>query len=399
MTPPNNENLKFASIFSGCGGFDDGFIQAGFKCIGAFDIDPLTIEVHKKNLKSPAEACDLSEGTLPIELPQNLDVLLSGSPCQGFSVAGRRDVDDPRNELLLDAGRIALSVNPKVFIAENVAGVRSGAHRKYWDGLTSMLKGNGYKTADLICEGTNMGVPQLRRRAVLLAWRTDKDVEISIPRTDGGTVGRVLTHLRGIPNHSVKVPPPDSSLSLIAKKIKCGQKLSNVRGGDRAVHTWDIPEVFGSTTKEERVLLEKIMRLRRQFRVRDNGEADPVRIDLLVSILGTSVHRLLNSLERKGYVRQFDNLCDLRHTYNGKFRRLQLNQPSPTVDTRFGDPRYFLHPKYDRGFTVREAARIQGFSDSFIFEGPERAQYRMVGNAVPPPMAKCLAIFVKKALI
>jgi DNA (cytosine-5)-methyltransferase 1 len=399
MRAPKNGKPSFASIFSGCGGFDLGFIQAGFNSVGAFDIDPLVVEVHKKNLNSDAIVHDLSGGSLPAEAHLTPDVLISGSPCQGFSTAGKRNIDDPRNELLLTAGHIAKKVKPKVFIAENVAGVISGPHRKYWESLKVMLKEEGYKTTDIICEGLNAGVPQIRKRAVLLAWRNDRDVDVRIPIIPGGVLRTALSNLQNAPNHTVRRLLRNSNLALIAQKIKCGQKLSNVRGGSRSVHTWEIPEVFGKTTIRERELLETLMRIRRQRRVRDNGDADPVPFNVLESTMGSSVGKLLLSLETKGYVRRNRTLYDLAHTFNGKFKRLHLDQPSPTVDTRFGEPRYFLHPTQNRGFTVREAARIQGFPDNFIFDGPERSQFRMIGNAVPPPLAKCLATFIKQALL
>ena len=89
---------------------------------------------------------------------------------------------------------------------------------------------------------------------------------------------------------------------------------------------------------------------------------------------------------------------DLSHTFNGKYRRLSWDHPAPTVDTRFGDPKYYLHPEEQRGLSVREAARIQGFPDDFVFAGSKAAQFRMVGNAVPPPLAKQLAEAIREYL-
>jgi DNA (cytosine-5)-methyltransferase 1 len=81
----------------------------------------------------------------------------------------------------------------------------------------------------------------------------------------------------------------------------------------------------------------------------------------------------------------------LTHTFNGKYRRLDLDRPTHCVLTRFCDPTYFLHPVEHRPFTVREAARIQGFSDSFLFAGSAIAQARQIGNAVPPALAQAVA--------
>jgi len=392
-------NPKFASIFSGCGGFDLGFVRAGFTCEMALDIDPSAIDVHRKNLKSPAFVCDLSNGHVPLETLSDLDVLLAGSPCQGFSTAGRRKFDDPRNQLLLTAGNIATLVRPKVFIAENVAGVTAMPHSYYWDSLILMLREAGYRTASLICRATQMGVPQIRKRALIIAWNTGAETEISLPYVCGGTLRSALSNVVGTLNHQPKPLPSDGDLYKVATRIKQGQKLSNVRGGPRAVHTWQIPEVFGRTTEVERTVLETLMRMRRRHRMRVIGDADPVSERRLSTELGYSVSSPLKRLIGKGYVRRAGRRYDLSHTFNGKFRRLYLDLPSLTVDTRFGNPRYFLHPTQQRGFTVREAARIQGFPDSFVFSGSESSQFRLIGNAVPPPLARGLASFVIEAFL
>lgn len=394
----NKKALSHVSLFSGCGGFDLGFIEAGFNCVAAYDIDPLVIDVHKKNLNTPAMTADLSSSTIPLTRA-NLDVLIAGPPCQGFSTAGKRRLNDPRNQLLVVAGEIAEKILPKVVVVENVAGVTAGSHRQYWVTLRQKLKTAGYHIAEIKCEGTKMGVSQTRTRMVMLAWRNGKDVQVSIPEVKGGVLMDALANIGATPNHITKILPSNSDLACIARKIRPGQKLSNVRGGPRAVHTWDIPGVFGKTTVQEKLVLETILRLRRQNRIRDYGDADPVPVKVLHSEMGGSVIVVLKSLEKKGFVRQIDGCYDITNTFNGKFRRLSWDKPSLTVDTRFGNPRYFLHPSEDRGFTVREAARIQGFPDSFVFHGSEAEQYRMVGNAVPPPLAKCLATFIRDAIL
>lgn len=125
----------FISLFCGAGGFDLGFVQAGFRCVAAYDISPVAVQVHRTNLGSLAEVCDLSLPTFSVSRLSGVDVLIAGPPCQGFSTAGKRDVYDPRNKLLLISGKIATSVQPKVFIAENVTGVTSGQHGTYWNSL------------------------------------------------------------------------------------------------------------------------------------------------------------------------------------------------------------------------------------------------------------------------
>lgn len=202
-----------------------------------------------------------------------------------------------------------------------------------------------------------------------------------------------------LPNHEPTVLKRDTEAYRIAKHIRQHQKLCNVRGGERAVPTWEIPSVFGKTTQRERKLLVAMRRLRRQVRSRDYGDADPLTITVIKRECGGDAATVLRTLIDKGYIRRVGKRYDLVHTFNGKFRRLSLTHPSPTVDTRFGTPRYFLHPEEERGFSVREAARIQGFPDDFVFTGSLPIQFRLVGNAVPPPVSKAVATAIRKALL
>ena len=172
----------FLSLFSGCGGFDLGFTNAGFQNVGAIDIDESVLQVHKANNDTPVFRADLSLGELPQPIPTKCDIMIAGSPCQGFSTIGKRRIDDPRNNLLLVTGKIAAKHKPKLVIAENVPGVISGKHRQYWEGLHQTLREAGYKTVDLRCDGTKMGVPQRRKRLFLIAWKLKKDITLKHSR-------------------------------------------------------------------------------------------------------------------------------------------------------------------------------------------------------------------------
>ena len=394
-----SRQLTFASLFSGCGGFDVGFDTNGFRCIGAYDNDPHVVRVHHLNHGPIAEMLDLSSDAIRLEAIRNVDVLISGSPCQGFSTAGKRLFSDPRNHLLLVAGHIAAFAKPKVFLAENVVGVASGSHKEYWEALHLILRSAGYLTTDFICDGTQMGVAQIRRRRFLIAWRTPVTLRLRLPQKLGGILRDAIGNMEGTTSHDKNYLVAGSVHARIAERIRQGQKLSDVRGGNRAVPSWEIPEVFGATTPEEQNLLLALRSLRRRMRTRDYGDADPVSVSALNSYFRHDVELLVDSLESKKYLRRKGCMVNLSRGYNGKYRRLLWNAPSLNVDTCFGAPNLFLHPVEQRGFTIREAARIQGFPDTFEFKGPERAQYRMIGNAVPPPMAECLSEFVRSALL
>lgn len=393
----NQRPLQFISLFSGCGGLDLGFIQAGLTPVAAFDIWPLAVENYQKNIGKHAHVWDLSNG----KLPQNIecDVVVAGSPCQGFSTVGKRDLDDPRNHLLQAAVKIAIAARPKVMVFENVLGILQGDHKEHWDRAHKKLKSAGFKTDTLILDARNTGTPQSRKRAFLIAWSKTISLDVKIEPRESVKLMDVLGGVEGLQNHEPKKFNYGSSEYEIATKILPGQKLCNVRGGDASVHTWDIPEVFGHVTDNEKEVLLSIMKLRRRIRRRSFGDADPVAPEDICLDLKRKVSRDITSLIKKGYLRQFDSYVDLKNTFNGKYRRAMANEASYTVDTRFGDPRCFLHPVEHRGFSVREAARVQGFPDQYVFHGPVLEQFRLVGNAVPPSMGLAIGNMIKKVLV
>lgn len=387
-----SRSYSFLSLFSGCGGLDLGFRQAGFTSLGAYDADPGALAVHAQNLGAPTYRCDLSRGVLPNTVSARPDVVLAGSPCQGFSTIGKRVLDDSRNELLLCAGRIAVKLRPKVFVAENVPAAASGEHTKYWEQLIQMLRGAGYRCRTMRLNAADFGVSQVRRRLFLVASVGAEMPEICGTPARRRTVAESLAGMsENTANHEPAFLAHTSHDYLISRRIGPGQKLCDVRISPRSVHTWQIPEVFGRTSKLERTILILVARLRRRERVRSFGDADPVEMSRLEHVLGFKPEQQITTLIAKNYLRTVNGKIDLRHAFNGKFRRLDAHGLSPTVDTVFGAARNFLHPIEHRGLTVREAARIQGFPDSFVFSGPRAHQYRFVGNAVPPPVAMGLA--------
>lgn len=392
----------FISLFSGCGGLDSGFVDAGFRCEAAYDTDAAALAVHRANLAGEASRWDLSAGVLPGPSVQKPDVILSGSPCQGFSTIGKRRLDDLRNTLLLAAGKIAVAVKPRVFIAENVPAVEFGAHRKYWLELTELLREAGYKCTSLHLTASDFGVAQMRRRLFLVATSSATSAEVAPKKSSPKTVRDVLSDLSeaslSVPNHEPEMLASDSDHFRIAKRLRQGQKLCNVRVSDRAIHTWEIPEVFGNTSERERAVLNAVLRLRRRERSRDFGDADPVLCSSIKRFLGFTPDQEIASLLSKNYLRKVGRRFDLQHTFNGKYRRLEWDALSFTVDTSFGNPKNFLHPVEQRGLTVREAARLQGFPDSFEFSGSSHDQYKFVGNAVPPPVARALAHEIRELL-
>ncbi len=383
----------YLSLFSGCGGFDYGFSKY-FDCIGAYDFEKSAVETFSKNFKKNIYLHDLTDLNLPnLKQAKKADILLSGSPCQGFSTVGKRDLDDPRNHLLFTAPDMAERVNPKVVVCENVPAVKSGLHAQYWSKLIKRFHGLGYNTEEFVYNFYDHGIAQMRKRIFLIAYKGKKvDRELlMIPEKTKIHLGDVITGVDKHADHIYRKLEKETDL-MIAKKIKPGQKLSNVRSGPASVHSWEIPDVFGDVSISEKKLLESIISIRRRCRVRDTGDADPVTIDVLEKHYPHSFRSDLKALLKKGYlIEKSTGYFDLCGTFNGKYRRLKLDEPSFTVDTNFGNPRYFLHPTEHRGFSIREAARIQSFPDDFIFEGNISQKFKMIGNAVPPLISEQIA--------
>ncbi len=385
------------SLFCGCGGFDLGFSAIGFRTLIGLDVDPVAVETFNQRGDRVGEVADLS-AVRSLGLSRSPDIVIAGPPCQGFSTLGKRLRSDPRNSLIESAAKLAVELKPRVIVIENVAGAASGELSQFWERAVQIVRNAGFKTKTLPVVSADFGVAQIRRRIVLMAWRGKSD-DVTIEKQPPVFLSSALRGIDGLKNHEPKILNAGSDDFAIALQIGPHQKLCNVRAGDRSIPTWDIPEVFGKTTKQERQVLVLIRQLRRQIRVRDSGDADPVRISDIAKHVKGDVKRVVDRLHKNGYLRKFGQRFDLAHAFNGKYRRLAWDQLAPAVDTRFGEPRYFLHPEEQRGLSVREAARIQGFPDDFMFEGPRSAQYRMVGNAVPPPLAKQIAIAVRDQLL
>lgn len=391
--------MKVTSLFSGCGGLDHGFEKLGFDVLEAFDFDAKAVATYNFNNKPVAKHREL---TLESVLNDSSDVIIASPPCQGFSTAGGyKGEQDPRNELLLTAVHLIAAAKPKVAVIENVAALTNVKNRELLQRAIGVLHAAGYAADYTILKVEHFGVPQRRRRIFIVARQKNRHFNFN-------TFGRVnttatlrdtLIGLHDSLNGHLPRPLVEGSKHLsIARRIRPGQKLCNVRASSNAVPTWEIPEVFGYVNEHQKSVLRYIQKARRSQRIRNFGDADPVTRDSLEKALGGRASNHVEELLELGFLRRVGDCIDLTNTFNGKYRRLSLDGLSPTVDTRFGDFRLFLHPFEHRGMTVREAARIQGFPDNFHFPAEERAAFRQVGNAVPPPVAATVARFVKELL-
>jgi len=429
--------ISVVSLFSGCGGLDLGFHEKPFELKMAYDNDPAAIKCLKYNLKAPANVIDVTSDKFNDELEKlrSADVVLGGFPCQGFSKAGPKNNNDPRNQLYLSMLKAVSKLKPRLFIGENVDGIAQNFNGEFVKKIVADFQAIGYKVEYRILNAINYGVAQYRRRAIFVGTSQDSNSTFNWPEpTHGGTTrnGEFKTQwdVKLIPDlfKSATLLPAatikDALLELldcdesypdhktvsnlrkndleIIKAIKEGQKLCNVRFSNTSVYTWNIPKVFGETSDKERFILETIGKNRRKKIYGNIPNGNPLSHDVITKLTSLEIDKgELDSLVLRKFLRTWDNKYDLTGAMfcSGLYKRPVWREPSPTVLTVFHSPRYLAHPIKNRPFTIRECARLQSFPDTFKFleSGIEiNDAYRLIGNAVPPLLAINLANSVKK---
>jgi len=172
--------MKVISLFCGSGGFDLGFIKAGHEIIWANDIDKDAIATYRKNIGNHV-LCEDIKKVCATEAP-NADVIIGGFPCEGFSIANiRRQTEDKRNKLYLELLRFIMEKKPKIFVAENVPGIKSIANGKVFEVILNDFSKIDYNVKYDILNAANYGTPQIRKRIIFLGIRKNLNIKIDFP--------------------------------------------------------------------------------------------------------------------------------------------------------------------------------------------------------------------------
>lgn len=439
--------LKAVSLFCGAGGLDLGFVEEGFEIVYAVDNDPAAVSCYRQNFGEHIALNDVLSDDFHQDIRQigHCDVILGGFPCQGFSKAGPKRENDKRNTLYVEMRRAVESLKPSVFIAENVDGIAQNYGGSYFRKIEKDFQKIGYTVYARLINAVAFGVPQFRRRVFFVGLRTDLsksnfdwptpthyfnerngefrtleiyshqeslfniDDERSVlgsPVSIRDAIGDLEDINTPATDHVVTNSWPKNYLSVM-QKIGEGKKLCNVRHADTSVKTWEIPEVFGPVTEREVEILETIARHRRHKRYGNIPNGNPLPIDEIERLSGLrQINNDVKSLNKKKYLKMKNGGYDLKGALfcSGLFKRPNYDEPAPTILTNFHNPRYFVHPVDDRPFSLRECARLQGFPDSFQILGNNRKirikdGYRLVGNAVPPPLARRFAESTRSTLL
>lgn len=372
--------MNTIDLFSGCGGLTLGFAWAGFKSILASDIDENCQKTFATNFPQVPFLCgDLSDFTKDdfdaIIEGQDVDVIIGGPPCQGFSLANKRRnkiSEDPRNKLFYQFVKTINWYNPKAFVMENVKGLLSMQHgdviHTIVDAFTHAGR-EGYNVRFKVLKSVEYGVPQLRERVIIIGIRNDLDIVPEFPHT------------------SVFVPVTVDEAISDLPQINAGEGEEVQQYPMAPQNDYQRFMRAHSSVIRNHIAMKHTPRLIERFKAIKQGQ------------------NLLDVWEDHGAVKRGDPSKKSEIKFSQNNLRLFGNKPAPTIAASFQSN--FVHPTLNRNFTAREGARLQSFPDDFIFEGMRTkmswekglSQYQQIGNAVPPLMAYKIAEQLKETLL
>ena len=343
-----NNKYTFIDLFSGCGGLSLGFENAGFESVLAIDNWKDALTTYSYNRENAKTLCADLSTINPIEVKEeyglnDVDVIIGGPPCQGFSVAGKRIIEDDRNKLYKAFVGFVECFQPKAFVMENVPNILSIGEGKVKDSIIEDFENLGYNVSTKVLVASDYGVPQNRRRAIFVGTKEGNfSFDLSVVEHKV-TTGEALSDLT-----EDSIPDGDSYPNAALSEY---QKLMR----SNSVGVWN-HEITNHNEQTKNIIAM----------VPDGGNYK----DLPEELQGT----------RKVHI---------------AWTRLNSKKPSITIDTGH---RHHFHYQWNRVPTVRESARIQSFPDNFVFKCSKTSQYKQVGNAVPPMLARAIAFHLKDFL-
>jgi DNA (cytosine-5)-methyltransferase 1 len=357
--------MNVIDLFCGCGGFSKGFSDAGFNVVYGIDNWKDATVTYKHNFPS-AIVCN--EDITKINgkdilrktglKASQIDVIIGGPPCQGFSVSGKRMIDDPRNKLYKSFVDIVREIQPRMFVMENVPGLVRLFDGKVKDSVIKDFTDSGYNVVMKLLTADDFGVPQQRKRVFFVGINKKKlknTSEFSFPQP---TYGETQKH----------------------PYITCKEAISDLDfiPDDKAlseIMDYQLPALSD---------YQKLMR------------KNSKRIYNHVATLHTEkTKRIIAMVPDGGNYKDLPKELWSTRKVNIAWTRMNSNKPCFTIDTGHN---HQFHYKENRVPTVRESARIQSFPDNFEFIGIKTSQLRQVGNAVPPLLAQAIAVCVKNTL-
>lgn len=383
------EKIPFVDLFCGAGGLSIGFEQAGFEAVYALDNDHFACQTYALNHQSTHVDCKNveeihAEDVLEATGLQEIPLLIGGPNCQGVSLRGKRDPNDPKNQGFNHFRRLIEELQPGWFVMENVPGL---LHRHNQELVTNIFKSFhslGYECGGEVLLAADYGVPQLRYRFVLI----------------GNKYGQPIV----FPNATHKcafVQSVDSSrtFALDSDKVLSWKTVRDA--------IFDLPPIpNGGGDEFIQYSLDNVDALTEyqlQCRQGSNGiynhichKTNKQNIELIKHI---PPGKNWKSIPEEFRPPRFKNVALKDHTTT--YGRLDWDMPSRTITAYFNNitSGAFTHPEQHRGISVREAARLQSFPDHYKFVGSLARQCRQVGNAVPCLMAYHVAILLRELML
>lgn len=385
--------MRSIDLFSGAGGLSCGLQQAGIKPILANEWVPQFANTYKINHPDTeiivGDVREVSETNLKRKLGVSdgeVDLVAGGPPCQGFSInAPIRTLDDERNHLFKDFLRVVSSIKPKAVLIENVPGIISLGRGTVVEQIYEELRAMGYAVKHRILFAGHYGVPQMRFRTVFIGIRNFKgDITFPDPEYNANAV----TNFTGARELCLSVPP------LFAQELKPHTTVWDAMS--------DLPEISNGETISPEIYATSPQNSYQEYLRNGNNQ--------LTAHCSARVAQI--NLERLKHIPQGGSWRDIpfdllpaglkrarRSDHTKRYGRLHPDALCSTVLTKC-DPHWgsFFHPTQDRIISIREAARIQSFPDSYQFSGSITQQYEQVGNAVPPLLGKAIGDEIVKLL-
>jgi DNA (cytosine-5)-methyltransferase 1 len=357
-------------LFAGAGGLSLGFEQAGFDIAAAVEIDPIHCATHEYNFPKSKTICASVVDLTGKEIRRlaglegrEIDVVFGGAPCQGFSMIGKRVLDDNRNQLVFHYVRIVRELQPKYCVFENVKGLTLGKHAQFLAELVEALGEAGYKVLlpYKVLNAVKFGVPQSRERLFLMAARLDQMMpEYAEPVDERVSVRDAIADL----------PNADDFIELQAS---------------------DSVEVIWKTESEYALRLRGMLKDQTDFSYKRVFDPNLLTCSLITEHTEKSKIRFRETLPGKTEtISRF-----LRLASDGVCNTLRAGTDSARGAHTSPRP---IHPTYARVITVREAARLHSYPDWFRLHATKWHGFRQIGNSVPPLLGRAVASSIIRAL-
>jgi DNA (cytosine-5)-methyltransferase 1 len=398
-TMPVKPPLRTLDLFAGCGGLTTGFEMASlsdgrfFECVGAIDNWRAACDAFSLNHRVPATCTCVSDESVSAILDSvgDIDVIVGGPPCQGFSTSGKRALDDPRNGLVKAYFSAVALAKPKAFLMENVSGFTTFQGGEILREVIELTRELGFRPFAGIVLSSLCGVPQRRRRFILVGLRE----------------GRFE-----FPNQ-LRAPSSEWAPSLFGDTLaeSTGDSMDGLIVDQRPSQEVD-PWSFEDATSD----LPPI-----EAGQESDAYAGPPRNDYQAWARGGAPDRLADHVacghresfvQMMSYIPQGKSAMDPaiqatmpehlrpKSGFPNSYARIRGSDPAPTITRNFTTPSSAncIHPTLNRSLTLREGARCQSFPDRYRFAGSHGDRRLMIGNSVPPLLARALGIQLLRAL-